>query len=56
MGWLKRVIAVAVLSMSTVLAAVGATYGQDTVVCIGFQKNGTITQIRISDAARRPGT
>lgn len=36
MLWLKRVIAVAVLSMSTVLAGVGATYGQDAVVRIGF--------------------
>jgi sulfonate transport system substrate-binding protein len=56
MRWLKRVIAAAVLSMSTVLAGVGATYGQDTVDRVGFQKNSTITQIRISDAARRPGT
>ena len=56
MRWLKRVIAAAVLSMSTVLAVVGAAYGEDTVVCIGVQKNSTITQTRISDAAGRPGT
>lgn len=56
MRWLKRVIAVAVLSMGTALAGMGATYGQDRVVSIGFAKSDTITQIRISDAAGRPGT
>jgi sulfonate transport system substrate-binding protein len=63
MRWFKRLIAAAVLSMSTALAGVGATYGQDNVVGSGFHKhgrpvpqNGKITQIRISDAARRPGT
>ena len=38
MRWFKRLIAAAVLSMSTVLAGVGASYGQDRVVHIGFQK------------------
>jgi hypothetical protein len=38
MRWVKRLIAVAVLSMSTALAGVGASYGQDKVVRIGFQK------------------
>jgi len=32
---LKRLVAVAVLSMSTALAGVGASYGQDKVVRIG---------------------
>jgi sulfonate transport system substrate-binding protein len=62
MRWFKRLIAAAVLSMSTVLAGVGASYGQDRVVGVGSHKhgrlvtqNGKVTQIRISDAARRPG-
>ena len=45
MRWLRRVIAVAVLSMSTALAGVGATYGQDKVVRIGFQKYGKLVMI-----------
>jgi len=45
-----------VLSMSTALAGVGASYGQDKAVRIGFENNGMIAQFRISDAARRPGT
>jgi sulfonate transport system substrate-binding protein len=40
MHWFKRLIAVAVLSMTTALAGVGASYGQDKVVRIGFQKYG----------------
>jgi sulfonate transport system substrate-binding protein len=46
MRWLKRVIAVAVLSMSTALAGVGATYGQDKVVRIGFQKYGKLVLLK----------
>jgi sulfonate transport system substrate-binding protein len=56
MRWLKRVIAAAVLSMSTALAGVGASYGQDKAVGSGFANNGKITPIRISDAARGPST
>ena len=40
MRWLQRVIAIAVLSMSTVAAGVGASYGQDKqdkTVRIGYQ-------------------
>src|ERR1700744_3001873 len=40
MRWLQRVIAIAILSMSTVAAGVGASYGQDKVVRIGYQKYG----------------
>lgn len=69
MRWFKRAIAAAVLSMSTVLAGVGASYGQETVVRFSGNANadrqraaeaflapGLLQrQIRISDAARRPG-
>ncbi|QWG22517.1 hypothetical protein KMZ93_21525 [Bradyrhizobium sediminis] len=69
MHWFKRAIAAAVLSMSTALAGVGASYGQETVVRItgsantdrqvaaeAFQAPGLDPgQIEISDAARRPG-
>jgi sulfonate transport system substrate-binding protein len=44
--WLKRWVAVAVLSMSTVLAGVGASYGQDKVVRIGFQKYGKLVLLK----------
>jgi sulfonate transport system substrate-binding protein len=43
---LKRLVAVAVLSMSTVLAGVGASYGQDKVVRIGFQKYGKLVLLK----------
>jgi sulfonate transport system substrate-binding protein len=46
MRWLKRVIAVAVLSMSTALAGVGASYGQDKAVRIGFQKYGKLVLLK----------
>jgi sulfonate transport system substrate-binding protein len=46
MRWFKRLIAVAVLSMSTALAGVGATYGQDKVVRIGFQKYGKLVLLK----------
>jgi sulfonate transport system substrate-binding protein len=40
MRWFKRAVAIAVLSMTTALAGIGASYGQDKVVRIGFQKYG----------------
>ena len=46
MRWFKRLIAVAVLSMITVLAGVGASYGQDKVVRIGFQKYGKLVLLK----------
>jgi sulfonate transport system substrate-binding protein len=46
MRWVKRLIAVAVLSMSTALAGVGASYGQDKVVRIGFQKYGKLVLLK----------
>ena len=46
MRWVKRWIAVAVLSMSTALACVGASYGQDKVVRIGFQKYGKLVLLK----------
>src|SRR3981081_2177466 len=46
MRWFKKVIAVAVLSMSTALAGVGATYGQEKVVRIGFQKYGKLVLLK----------
>lgn len=46
MRWFKKVIAVAVLSMSTALAGVGATYGQDKVVRIGYQKYGKLVLLK----------
>jgi sulfonate transport system substrate-binding protein len=39
-------IAAAVLSMSTVVAGVGASYGQDKVVRIGFQKYGKLVLLK----------
>jgi sulfonate transport system substrate-binding protein len=46
MRWLNRMIAAAVLSMTTVLAGVGASYGQDKVVHIGFQKYGKLVLLK----------
>src|SRR6201747_461628 len=46
MPWVKRLIAVAVLSMSTALAGVGVSYGQDKVVRIGFQKYGKLVLLK----------
>jgi sulfonate transport system substrate-binding protein len=46
MRWFKRLFAVAVLSMSTALAGVGASYGQDKVVRIGFQKYGKLVLLK----------
>src|SRR3981189_3893199 len=42
MRWFKRAVAIAVLSMSTALAGVGASYGQEKTVRIGFQKYGKL--------------
>ena len=53
MSWLERMIAGAVLSMSIALAGVGATYGQDRLAQI--EKSGEFTQVRIAEAAGRPG-
>jgi sulfonate transport system substrate-binding protein len=46
MRWFKRIVAVAVLSMTTALAGVGASYGQDKVVRIGFQKYGKLVLLK----------
>jgi len=46
MRWLKRAVAIAVLSMTTTLAGVGASYGQDKVVRIGFQKYGKLVLLK----------
>src|ERR1700744_1563505 len=46
MRWLQRGIAIAVLSMSTVAAGVGASYGQDKVVRIGYQKYGKLVLLK----------
>jgi sulfonate transport system substrate-binding protein len=46
MRWFKRLIAVAVLSMTTALAGVGASYGQDKVVRIGYQKYGKLVLLK----------
>ena len=46
MRWLERVVATAVLSMSIALAGVGASYGQDKVVRIGFQKYGKLVLLK----------
>ena len=46
MRWFKKIIAVAVLSMSTALAGVGASYGQDKVVRIGYQKYGKLVLLK----------
>jgi sulfonate transport system substrate-binding protein len=41
MRWFKRLVAVAVLSMSTALAGVGASYGQDKVVPSAFRNTAS---------------
>jgi sulfonate transport system substrate-binding protein len=49
MRWLKRTVAIAVLSMTTALAGVGASYGQDKqdrIVRIGFQKYGKLVLLK----------
>src|SRR3977135_429814 len=46
MRWFKKVIAVGVLSMSTALAGLGATYGQEKAVRIGFQKYGKLVLLK----------
>jgi sulfonate transport system substrate-binding protein len=46
MRWFKKIIAVAVLSMSTALAGVGASYGQDKTVRIGYQKYGKLVLLK----------
>jgi sulfonate transport system substrate-binding protein len=46
MRWFKRAIAGAVLSVGIVAAAVGASYGQDKVVRIGFQKYGKLVLLK----------
>src|SRR5882757_9807974 len=46
MRWLERLVATAVLSMSIALAGVGASYGQDKVVRIGFQKYGKLVLLK----------
>ena len=46
MRWFKRAVAIAVLSMATALVGVGASYGQDKVVRIGFQKYGKLVLLK----------
>src|ERR1700732_1795380 len=46
MRWFKRAVAVAVLSMTTALAGAGASYGQDKVIRIGFQKYGKLVLLK----------
>jgi sulfonate transport system substrate-binding protein len=46
MRWFKKTIAVAVLSMTTALAGVGASYGQDKTVRIGYQKYGKLVLLK----------
>jgi sulfonate transport system substrate-binding protein len=46
MRWFRKIIAVAVLSMSTALAGVGASYGQDKTVRIGYQKYGKLVLLK----------
>jgi sulfonate transport system substrate-binding protein len=46
MRWFKRAVAIAVLSMTTALAGIGASYGQDKVVRIGFQKYGKLVLLK----------
>src|ERR1700694_5818084 len=46
MRWLERLVATAVLSMSIALAGVGASYGQDKIVRIGFQKYGKLVLLK----------
>jgi sulfonate transport system substrate-binding protein len=47
MRWFKKIIAVAVLSITTALAGVGASYGQDNkTVRIGYQKYGKLVLLK----------
>src|ERR1700716_1447242 len=46
MRWLERCVTGAVLSVSIVTATVGASYGQDKVVRIGFQKYGKLVLLK----------
>src|SRR6195952_3585376 len=46
MRWFKKIVAVAVLSMTTALAGVGASYGQDKTVRIGYQKYGKLVLLK----------
>jgi sulfonate transport system substrate-binding protein len=46
MRWFQRTIAAAVLSLSAVAATVGASYGQDKVVRIGYQKYGKLVLLK----------
>src|ERR1700709_1448691 len=46
MRWFKKIVAVAVLSMTTALAGVGASYGQDKTVRIVFQKYGKLVLLK----------
>jgi sulfonate transport system substrate-binding protein len=46
MRWIQRTIAAAVLSIAAVAATVGASYGQDKVVRIGYQKYGKLVLLK----------
>src|SRR5215510_12181800 len=46
MRWFKRMIAAAMLSLSAVAVTVGASYGQDKVVRIGYQKYGKLVLLK----------
>jgi sulfonate transport system substrate-binding protein len=46
MRWFEKIVAVAVLSMTTALAGVGASYGQDKTVRIGYQKYGKLVLLK----------
>src|SRR5258708_21636046 len=46
MRWLERLMAAAVLSMSIALAGVGASYGQEKVVRVGYQKYGKLVLLK----------
>jgi sulfonate transport system substrate-binding protein len=46
MRWFERWVVVGLLSMSTVLAGISATYGQEKVVRIGFQKYGKLVLLK----------
>ena len=46
MRWFKRLIAAAVLSIAAVAATVGASYGQDKAVRIGYQKYGKLVLLK----------
>jgi sulfonate transport system substrate-binding protein len=46
MRWFQRLMAAAVLSISAVAATVGASYGQDKVIHIGYQKYGKLVLLK----------